>query len=84
MPPLESCPAAPASRTWVGICEQRANGQQHFGDGERRTPLIFQDVEADLAVAVDVAVVDAGAEGDLQPGGTANSRVLPTAGCTAG
>jgi hypothetical protein len=36
-----------------------------FGDGQRRAPLIPQDVETDAAVRVDVRVVDAGGEVDL-------------------
>ncbi len=54
------------ARTWVGVCEQRADGQQHLGHSERRAPLILQNVEADAAAAVDVAVVDACLECDLQ------------------
>ena len=37
----------------------------HLGDGERRRPLVLEDVEADAAVAIDVAVVDARGEADL-------------------
>lgn len=37
-----------------------------LGNGERRAPLIPQDVQADRAVAVDVGVVDAGGEVDLR------------------
>jgi hypothetical protein len=37
-----------------------------LGDGERRAPLVPQDVQADGAVAVDVGVVDAGGEVDLR------------------
>ena len=36
-----------------------------LGDGERRAPLVPQDVQTDRAVAVDVGVVDAGGEVDL-------------------
>ncbi len=53
------------ARTWVGICEQGAHGKEHFGDGKRRTPVILQNIEADGAGAVDVAVVDACPEHDL-------------------
>ena len=48
---------------WVG--EHGADREQHFGDGERGTPLIPEDVETDAAVAVDVGVVDLGGELDL-------------------
>ena len=37
-----------------------------LGDGERRAPLIPQDVQANGAVAVDVGVVDASGEVDLR------------------
>jgi hypothetical protein len=37
-----------------------------LGNGERRAPLIPQDVQADRAVAVDVWVIDAGGEVDLR------------------
>ena len=35
-------------------------------DGERRAPLVPQNVQADGAVAVNVGVVDAGGEVDLR------------------
>ena len=31
-------------RTWIGVGEERAYRQQHFRDGQRRAPLVFQDV----------------------------------------
>ena len=37
-----------------------------LGNGERRAPLIPQDVQANRAVAVDVGVIDAGSEVDLR------------------
>lgn len=52
--------------TWVAVRQQRADGQQELGDGQRWAPLVLERVEADLAAAVDVAVVNARAEGDLQ------------------
>lgn len=45
-------------RTWVAVGEQRADGQQHFGDGECRTPVVLQDVQTDHALTVNVAVID--------------------------
>lgn len=36
-----------------------------FADGQGWRPLVAQDVEADATIAVDVGVVDAGAEVDL-------------------
>ena len=70
----------------VAVRQQGAHGQQHLGDGQRRTPVLLQDVQADGALAVDVAVVDAGLEHHLdnavdkllvfnaQPTGTVISR----------
>lgn len=46
-------------RTGVWVCEQRAHRQQHLADSQGGAPLVFQDIQADLAIAVDVAVVDA-------------------------
>ena len=37
-----------------------------LGDGERRAPLVPQNIQADGAVAVDVGVVNAGGEVDLR------------------
>ena len=51
--------------TRVAVCEEGADGEEDLGDGERGAPVVLEDVEADDAVAVDVAVVDARAEGHL-------------------
>jgi len=48
-------------RSWVP-----AKNMHTLGDGERRAPLISQDVQADGSVAVNVGVVDAGGEVDLR------------------
>ena len=61
--------ALDASLTWVGVGEQRANGQQNLGDGERGAPLLLENVQADLTAAVDVAVVDPRAESHLRERG---------------
>lgn len=44
--------------TWVTVCEQGADGQQHLGDGEGGAPVVLQDVQTDHALTVDVAVID--------------------------
>ena len=62
--------------TRVGVGQQRADGQQHLGHGERGRPLVFEDVEADLARRVDVAVVDARLERDLVWGRDGGERVV--------
>jgi hypothetical protein len=64
----------PTPLTWVGVCEQGADRQQHLADSERRAPLVFQDVQADAAIAVNVAVVDACLECDLQRAATADTQ----------
>lgn len=51
--------------TRVTVCEQRADGQQHFGDGERWAPIVLQDVQTDNTLTVDVAVVDSCAKRHL-------------------
>ena len=51
--------------TGVAVGEQRADGQQDLGDGEGGTPVVLQDVQTDHPLAVDVAVVDPGAERHL-------------------
>lgn len=43
----------------VRVGEQRADGEEHFRDGERRRPVVFEYVQADGALRVHVAVVDA-------------------------
>lgn len=40
-------------------------GNCTFRDGERRRPLVSEDVETDAAVGVDVGVIDAGGEVNL-------------------
>ena len=50
----------------VAVGEEGADGQQHLGDGEGGAPVLLQNVQADGALAVDVAVVDAGLKHHLQ------------------
>ena len=42
----------------VSVCQQRADGQQHFGNGQSGTPVVLEYVQADCPLAVDVTVVD--------------------------
>lgn len=49
----------------VGVGEQGADGQQDLGNSQSRGPLVFENVETDAAVRVDVGVVDLGGEADL-------------------
>ena len=46
----------------VGICEKRTDGEQHLGDGQCWRPLLFQNVQTDGTIGVDVWVVDPGGE----------------------
>eukprot|EP00192_Tetraselmis_astigmatica_P015873 CAMPEP_0117665916 /NCGR_PEP_ID=MMETSP0804-20121206/10079_1 /TAXON_ID=1074897 /ORGANISM="Tetraselmis astigmatica, Strain CCMP880" /LENGTH=93 /DNA_ID=CAMNT_0005473389 /DNA_START=383 /DNA_END=664 /DNA_ORIENTATION=- len=49
----------------IGVCQEGADGEEDFRDGQGRAPLILEDVQADLPIVVDVAVVDARPKGDL-------------------
>lgn len=49
----------------VAVGEQGADGKQHLGDGECRAPVVFQDVQTDDTLAVDVAVVNPCTESHL-------------------
>ena len=51
----------------IGVrgAHKRAYRQQHLCDGERRRPLVFEDVEADSAVSADVAMVNSGRKSHL-------------------
>jgi hypothetical protein len=51
-----------AEKLLNGLCTLRG---AHLGDGQRRTPLCLENVEADFAIAVDVWVVDACGKGHL-------------------
>jgi len=51
---------------WVGVREQRADGQEHFRDRQGGRPLLLEDVETDAAARVDVAVVDFRGECDFR------------------
>ena len=47
---------------WVGVSEQRADGQQYLANGECRTPLVLEDVQTDGSIGVDIGMVNAGRE----------------------
>ena len=42
----------------VAVAEQGADREQDLRDGERRRPLVLEDVQADAPQLVDVRVVD--------------------------
>ena len=47
-----------SAHTRVGVCQQRANREEHFRDGESRAPLLPKNIQTNSAIAVDVRVVD--------------------------
>ena len=49
----------------IRVRQQRADREEDLGDGESGRPLVFQDVKADGAIAVDVHMVNFRGEGDL-------------------
>ena len=49
----------------VAVCKEGGNAEQDLGDGQSRAPLVFQDIQADDALGVDIAVIDPGLECDL-------------------
>ena len=57
--------AADQGVTGVTVRQQRADGEQDLGDGQGRAPLVLQDVQANHALAVHIAVVDPCPELDL-------------------
>ena len=50
---------------WIAVRQQRADGQQHFGDGQSWRPIILENVQTDDPLTVDVAVVDPRSERHL-------------------
>lgn len=50
----------------VTVREKGTDGQQDLRYGQRRTPVVLKNVEADCAVAVYVAVVDSCAKTHLR------------------
>ena len=50
----------------VTVREEGADGQEDLRYGQRRTPVVLENVQADRAVAVYVAVVDSCAKTHLK------------------
>lgn len=48
---------------WLG--QKLHDGQQHLADGQCRRPVVLNNVQANNAVGINVAVIDARAERDL-------------------
>jgi len=51
--------------SWIAVLQQAADRQQQFGNGQRRSPGVFQNIHTDLAVTGDVAVVNLSPESNL-------------------
>lgn len=49
----------------IRVCQHGADRQEDFRDGQGRTPLVSEDIQADAAVRVDVWVVDPSGEANL-------------------
>jgi len=50
----------------IWVSQQRANREQHLGDGKSGAPLFFEDIKTDASVAVDVRVEDLSLKGNLR------------------
>jgi len=59
------CDAAHEGVTGIAVRQETADGEQHLGDGQSRAPLVFQDVQANHSLGVDVAVINSRAEFDF-------------------
>jgi len=63
---VERCYGADERVAGVTVCEEGADGKEHLADGQRRWPVVLEDVEANVTLAVDVTVVDPCPERHLQ------------------
>lgn len=52
--------------TWVAVCQKRTNRQQNLWNSQSRAPVVFQDIQTDDSLTVDVAVINSGAESNLK------------------
>ena len=50
----------------ITVGQETGHREQHLGDGERRTPLVLENIQTDVSLAVDVAVVNSSLEHELQ------------------
>lgn len=53
------------SLTRIRVGQQWTNGKQHLGDCQCRRPIVLEDIQANGALAIDVAVINASSECDL-------------------
>lgn len=49
----------------VAICQKGTNREQNLWNSQSRTPVVFQNIQADDSLTVDVAVIDSGTESNL-------------------
>ena len=52
--------------TRVAVCQKRTNRQQNLWNSQSRAPVVFQDIQTDDSLTVDVAVINSGTESNLQ------------------
>lgn len=52
--------------TWVAVCQKRTNRQQNLWNSQSRAPVVFQDIQTDDSLTVDVAVINSGTESNLE------------------
>ena len=50
----------------IGIGQQGQDGQQDLGNGQRRAPLILENVQADDATGIHIGMIDLRHKGDLR------------------
>ena len=50
----------------IGIRQQGQNGQQDLGNGQRRGPLVLENVQADDAAGIHIGMIDLRHKGDLR------------------
>lgn len=50
---------------WITVCQKGTDGKEHFGNGESRTPVVFQNVQTYHTLTVDVTMVDTCLENHL-------------------
>ena len=56
------------ANTWhtrIAISKQRANWQQHFGNGQSRAPVVFENVQTNVSITIYVAMINTGSEDNL-------------------
>ena len=50
----------------IALNEKSTDGEEELSDGQRRTPVALQDVNADLSLSVDVTMVNSSPKLHLQ------------------